>query len=87
MMRLISLLLTLSLWGCASAADWSNAPTPKLCQQLAKEEPHEAYGNMSKNYYAIVEELNERDEDCSEYIKREMDRTSISNSTNVKINN
>lgn len=86
-MRLISLLLTLSLWGCASAADWSNAPTPKLCQQLAKEEPHETYGHMSKNYYAIVDELNRRGEDCGEYIKREMNRTRIDNSTTVEVKN
>ncbi|MDA8620054.1 hypothetical protein N9L28_04745 [Luminiphilus sp.] len=86
-MRIAIYLIFFGLVGCANADAWQKAPTPKLCQQLAKEEPHPAYGNMSKNYYLIVEELEKRDEDCSEYIKREMNRTNINNSTTVKIKN
>ena len=78
------LLVAPILFGCVGA--WDKTPTPKLCQQLSQEEPN-TWGRMSRNYYAVVEELERRDEDCSEYIKRDMSRTSINNSTKVDIKN
>lgn len=85
-MRLLIVLPMLGLIGCASASTWQKSPTPKLCQQLAKEEPHILWG-MSGDYHAIVEELDRRGEDCDAYIKQEMRRTNIDNSTHVRVNN
>jgi hypothetical protein len=85
-MRILCVIPMLMLIACTSASTWQKAPTPKLCQQLAKEEPHVLWG-MSGEYHAIVEELDRRGEDCDAYIRQEMRRTEINNTTNVRVNN
>ena len=74
---------SLLLAGCGLQAskDFSATPTPKLCMYLAENNEFWPYHD------SLNAELNKRGEDCAEYIKDEMRRTEINNSTTVKVNN
>ena len=73
--------LLLAGCGLQAAKDFSATPTPKLCMYLAENNEFWPYHD------SLNAELNKRGEDCAEYIKNEMRRTEINNSTTVKVNN
>ena len=78
-----SLVFVALLAGCGLQAskDFSTTPTPKLCMYLAENNEFWPYHD------SLNAELMKRGEDCAEYIKGEMRRTEIQNTTNVKVNN